>query len=69
MGGCCSKWSPGKQAEMKNPGGDTPKLNRLEHKQSFAGHKEAIIPADNGTHVVEKQPMEDTDTPPAYNEM
>merc|ERR1711892_997742 len=66
MGGCCSKWDPGKQAEKKNTGGDTPKLNRLEHKESFAGQKGATIPAESGNHAVQTQPM--ADTPPAYSE-
>merc|ERR1711892_438593 len=66
MGGCCSKWDPGKQAEKKNTGGDTPKLNRLEHKESFAGQKGATIPAESGNHAVQTRPM--ADTPPAYSE-
>merc|ERR1711892_327428 len=66
MGGCCSKWDPGRQAEKKNTGGDTPKLNRLEHKESFAGQKGATIPAESGNHAVQTRPM--ADTPPAYSE-
>jgi len=45
MGGCCSKWGPGQPGnkELSKGGGNTPKLNRLQHKESFS--------QKNGTQV------------------
>jgi len=57
MGGCCSKWDPGKQEEKKSLGGDTPKLHKLEHKESFAGQKVEGKLVENGHFEVQSQPM------------
>jgi len=43
MGGCCSKWGPGQQQEKESSKvGNTPKLNRLQHKESFSQHKNGV---------------------------
>jgi len=43
MGGCCSKWGPGQHGDKdSSKGGNTPKLNRLQHKESFSQQKNGV---------------------------